>query len=508
MKAMALVGICLATLVIDPVAAKDTWHEIRSEHFTLLTNAGEPVGRAVVEELEKFRFAMGSITSLDYATRSLPPLKVYAYRKTKQYQVRQRMQSTVGYFASRITGAMAALTLEESKRLGDRDGREVIFHELTHYLLNRYSPFHYPAWYNEGFAEFVATMRFEDGRAVVGDPVVSRLAVLTRTRDWLKMHELAEANNRYIHSLRRPRTVSPIQFQYAQGWLITHFLNTSNEFKDGLEPYIAQLNEGVESEEAFISAFGIDHEEFDRRMEDYWNARKLPYLVINLRSQMPDIDLEIRTLEPVEADIVDSESLILAGRLNSSRDRRRARKAFAAALEAGIRPHDMRYYLARIAIVEDRHERAESWLDAILEETPDEARALTTLADLEREEMADSNMDEASFAALAGFYRKAIDADPAYLPARLGYVRLYLQSGREIDDDVFAHGEYLGRVEPKMVEAQDVYAQLLARRGEYETAADIIRRQITWADNDETAEYFSELLAEVHEGANATSDEE
>jgi len=497
-KTTTLTLLTIVVLVPGPLHAAETWHEIKSDHFILRTNAGENVGRQTVEDLEKFRFTVGSITNIDYSSRDLPPLTVYGYRKTRQYEKRQDKPSSAGYFSPRAHGAVAVMSLEKKRRIDVLGSREIVYHELTHYLLDRYSPSYYPYWYNEGFAEFLSTMRFESDKAIIGDPATARLLILTRTSQWLPMRVLAGAKNRYLSSAPGRKGIADVSFQYAQGWLITHMLNTSEDLHPGIAPYIEQINAGTNDEEAaFTAAFGIDYAALDRRLKLYWSDKALPYMVFKLQGVMPAIHVISRTMPAAEAAIMDSESRLQAGRLDSGKLSRRAAKLFNAALTAGVRPVDMRYYLAAIAFDAEKYDEARLHLDALFAAQPQHAPASELAALLRAETRKSKDWSDEDFTAVATLYRQALDADPTYLPAHYGYLQLHFAACKPLAGDDIARSETYLRREHKQPAAQFLYARLLMLQHNNEAALDIIKRQLAWASTEDYAGLFNELLSSV-----------
>src|SRR5512146_2944868 len=82
--AAALLGLVL-TLAPLSLAANPTWVEVRSPHFSVLTDAGEKRGREVADRFEQMRFAFGVI--FQRITVNLPvPLQIVAFRNNRELE--------------------------------------------------------------------------------------------------------------------------------------------------------------------------------------------------------------------------------------------------------------------------------------------------------------------------------------------------------------------------------------------------------------------------------------
>ena len=161
--AFALVGLGLAFAHASSARASDgdTWHEVRTEHFVVRTNAERDRAIALATDLEKYRFTVGYLSGLN--TRDVPsvPVTVYAYDSADEYLDATKAYGTAGFYTARPAGPISVLSLEDGDEDWQLSGKRVLFHEYTHHILHQYSPIESPRWYDEGFAEFMATMEFE-----------------------------------------------------------------------------------------------------------------------------------------------------------------------------------------------------------------------------------------------------------------------------------------------------------------------------------------------------------
>lgn len=220
-----LTGLALWAALVSTAFAREgeTWVEVKSDHFLLRSDAGEDKAVALVRDLERFRAAVSFVAGIDFTAVPDRPLTIFAYRRSADYVRRLQAQGSAGFYHTDPDGDVAALTIEDGDKSWQLTGRQVIFHEYTHHLLHHFSPYIYPTWYDEGFAEYLATMEFDGDRAKIGAPPIYRFLALKRAGHWLPLRELVEAKGNYIGQMGtalhrdRRRGWSGTQFQYAQG---------------------------------------------------------------------------------------------------------------------------------------------------------------------------------------------------------------------------------------------------------------------------------------------------
>lgn len=510
MPPIRIIATSVSLLVISITVQADTWIEVESENFLLRSNTDEDVARQTVEDLEKFRIALGHVTSLDFSDDSSPKLTIYAYKSEAEYMRRHRMSGTAGFFKARPSGPVAVMSLEAGKQPWDLSGREILFHELTHFLIDRNSSLRYPVWYDEGFADFVSTMRFEDNAVIVGEPVVQRLLILKNTGPtrWISMRELVENKARYIYydnrlSRTSSRRQANVLHQYAQGWLVTHFLNNSQKYHAGIAPYIRAINQDIDAEIAFRDAFGVEYRELDDAVRAYWLDRKLPVVTFELADEAPIIDSNVRMMTAVEARAVHFEARLAADQLQSRGARRRAARAFNNVLAAGTRPLDMHDHLVRIAILDEDWDTARHHLERIFAIREDYAPALTLKAYIAQQGLEVEEVPADMAPALLALYHEAVEADPAYVPALMGYARMSLHESQEVPDDVPGIIESIRAYVPRNPDGMELRARLLVRTGDYVEALETIRIMIDWARTDKQERQFRKFHQEVEEAMQA-----
>lgn len=293
MKRSILGAMLVASLLFagaGPAIAARQWLEIRSDNFIIYSNAREKRALKLAEDLEFFRHYLQLLTSIKSTTTTLP-LTVYAFRKIADFTAEMNMKKNVaGFYSDRPSGATAFLGLDKARSATALSGREVLFHEYVHYFLAQFSPLRYPAWYNEGIAEFYATFKRKGTSLSLGLPVNYRAPVLI-SYEWLPVEKLLSANRR----ARKEKVF------YGQSWITVHYLMTKKHRFEQVNNYIKRLNLGMSYEGAFRASFDISMGQLGREVAAYWKKRKLPYLKITL----PEVDYSpsfaVRKLDENEA---------------------------------------------------------------------------------------------------------------------------------------------------------------------------------------------------------------
>src|ERR1700675_2977756 len=169
-RSISLFLTLLASAFCFPAAAADSnpWLEIRSTHFTVVTDAGEKKGREVALRFEQMRAVFATLLGKQRLSQSVP-LTVLAFKNDKLYYqvapLRQGQPIDVpGFFLPGEDQDFIVLNVfeEESWR--------AVAHEFAHLLFN----YNYPpvaGWFDEGLAEYFSSIRLDDKKYEIGgDP--------------------------------------------------------------------------------------------------------------------------------------------------------------------------------------------------------------------------------------------------------------------------------------------------------------------------------------------------
>ena len=74
-----------STITLSAFGSDPTWLEIRSEHFSMITNAGDKRGREVAMRFEQMRAVFGALMT-KANVNLLVPLQIVGFRNTKEFR--------------------------------------------------------------------------------------------------------------------------------------------------------------------------------------------------------------------------------------------------------------------------------------------------------------------------------------------------------------------------------------------------------------------------------------
>ncbi len=262
-KIRAVIFCTLAVLLAQAVA-EQPWVEVRSRHFSLMTDGGEKRGRAALLRFEQMRAAFAVI--FQRATVNIPvPLQIIAFNSSKELKQyaplwKGKPIDLAGFFQGSSDRNFIALDLSSESGWG------VVFHEYAHMLLNANIP-PAPVWFDEGYAEYFSTLKIDDKYISFG-LVPEHLAEVLSSRSWMKSADLFSVeHNSKEYNDRDRRSIF-----YAQSWLTVHYFLNQRKGEQ-LGTYLALATNHVPAPEAIKKAFGMDPAELDRTLHQYAQGR-------------------------------------------------------------------------------------------------------------------------------------------------------------------------------------------------------------------------------------------
>ena len=285
----------LATIQMA-VASDPTWVEVRSPHFTVITDAGEERGREVVSHFEKMRAVFGAF--MDAPNLSLPaPLQIVAFRNTKEMRRfvplwGGKPVDMMGYFHQ--SGDCGVILLD----LSVKNYPQTAFHEYAHQLLNANTSVQTQPWFDEGFAEYLSTMTVRNGEVELGaahkkDWKIARHKRLLSTAELLEVRQDSAIYNQNGEA----RNVF-----YGQSWLMVHYLFDSHSLSDAFQ-YFTSISQGtVNTEDAFQQAFGMSTREFDEKLREYARHKHLETSKVGVADGVNPAAYQVRALGAADAE--------------------------------------------------------------------------------------------------------------------------------------------------------------------------------------------------------------
>jgi Flp pilus assembly protein TadD len=297
-----LLAVSLAVTFCDRPAAfagESEWVEVRSQHFSVVTDAGEKRGREVAMRFEQMRAVFGAL--MTKANVNLPvPLQIVAFRNTKE------MRQFAPLFNGKPT-QVAGLFQGGSDRsfimldMSVENPWVVVFHEYAHQLMNGNLRGEFAPWFEEGFAVYFSSIEVDSKEARVGKIPSDDYAIL-RQMGMMKIADLLRVrqNSQTYNESGNHRTTF-----YAESGMLMHYIY-DNQLMPKVQTYFElEENKHVPVEDAIQQAFGMSAAQFDKTLRDYVSSGRYKYYPIPTPASISsDKNYTVVPLSPVAGNAV------------------------------------------------------------------------------------------------------------------------------------------------------------------------------------------------------------
>ncbi|WP_271299365.1 hypothetical protein [Sphingomonas sp. CV7422] len=288
----------LALAVAQPVAAE--WYEATSKHFIVYAQGSADLVQKRAERLEWFDGLVRMFNAIP-ANEGDGSNKLTVYVVADDSAVRRLFgkggDHIAGFYQGRASGSVA-FTPARDERPDDINAlhpQVVLFHEYGHHLLLGNYETALPAWFGEGYPEFLSTARFDKDAIWLGTPAQHRAYDLLMAAP-LSAEQLFSLN--MTQKLRDTQTAA----LYARGWLLTHYLVMDPTRKAQLDAYLRALNAGTPGAEAARAAFG-DLRTLDKSLSAYLHKSTMAAYRIPIE-RLPKPVVSVRALSPGEREMI------------------------------------------------------------------------------------------------------------------------------------------------------------------------------------------------------------
>lgn len=287
---LALLLWCVLVTAFMPMAARANWREAETQHFRLFSNGREAELRKFATMIEDYDQVLRMMTG-STAPASPVKLDVYMVRSNSDLRKVRRVGSTVAGFYSATPGYIAAFAIRTDD--GGLAGSETLFHEYAHHFMWQYYPAAYPAWYVEGFAEFMMTANITEKSIEVGRYNEGRAYWLLRG-SWLPAERILDGEISRLNG-------QDVAMFYAQSWLMVHWAFSDSKRSQAIQRYLQARAKGEDGRTAFEREMGMDYREFHRQLRKYVSTGKIAYLRFGRSSGQTAVPVTVREL-PASAD--------------------------------------------------------------------------------------------------------------------------------------------------------------------------------------------------------------
>src|ERR1700722_6840334 len=266
-------------------AAEPTpWLELRSPHFTVITDAGEKRGREIALRFEQMRAVFAILLSKDRLNEPLP-LTILAFKNDKLYYQTAPLNQgqpigVPGFFVPGDDQNFIVLNSFEEEPW------RAVAHDFCHLLLNANYP---PAqgWFDEGLCEYFSSMRADNKQVEIGgDPELQpsvttdllqnqvaahpdkSLTELLGAQVWIAIPDLFTMKHEASYNEGTHHTL-----YYAESWMVMHYLLHEKKLAETGTYFDLVLNQHVPVEDAIQKAYGMSSDQFEKAVKDYFHAQ-------------------------------------------------------------------------------------------------------------------------------------------------------------------------------------------------------------------------------------------
>ena len=390
------------------------WYRIDTPDFELLSDLQPPDAQALADRLTRFRLAVRSVLREQYWPG--PPVRIIAFRDPRDFRRVFSLGRISGFTLSSIS--RYTLAFGPDGRRGYASRALTAFHEYTHYLLHNRQPMHYPAWYEEGYANFLSTVQTTRDGVVVGHvPPIERRRM---ARSRLTVAELL--NERFLTDWKR-RDLEDI---YLKAWLLVHMLQHGHlaglpPFHERVPEMLAMIDAGTPSAAAVEASLGMDLPAVERLLGAY-SGRALPTRVL-------DVDVEHETPLDVQPVTPTESRQALADAALATNNNGYASQLYRQVLKEN--PDDIDALVGLSAATDDP-ERSLEAVRRALSLDANHPGANIRMAQISAGGCDQETLDRcfSIFRKTAGFYRRAVRSDPDSVEAAFGLGVTYLHVGQ------------------------------------------------------------------------------
>lgn len=299
-------------------SADQHWIRASSQHFSVLTDAGDKNAREVLLRFEQMRAVFAELL-LKTRVNISEPIDIIALKSDKEYAqvaplVNGQPTNAPGFFLSGEDRNYIVLNLFET------DSWNSVSDEFGRMLLN----FNYPptqSWFDSGFTSYFSSMRLETNQVQIGsDPTLiataDRSSVIAPRREktaasftallqapvWLGITDLFSSKHHVVAS----GTSQPTLYQ-AESWIVIHYLVNNNKLSETGKYFELVEVEHVPVEQAIQTAYGMTAVQFEQAVKEYFKS-----LEPQFEGQVPPKNATITAVHvfssPIPGDTIGSST--------------------------------------------------------------------------------------------------------------------------------------------------------------------------------------------------------
>ncbi|MGA7852853.1 MAG: DUF1570 domain-containing protein [Candidatus Acidiferrales bacterium] len=311
-----LILLCIAVLIAFPVsgAKHDTWVEVRTANFVVVSNAGEKQARKTAIRFEQIR----EVFRRSMAVASAHPSPVITILAVKDVDSMRALlpeywatghSHPAGIFVENLNQYFALVQLDAP----GSNPYNTIYHEYYHSLTLPYFP-NLPLWVAEGLAEFWGNTVVSDSETKMGEPDPDLIEELKQS-SLIPLDVLFTVNQSSPYYNEDHKT----SIFYAESWALIHYLMAGDNgmHRPMLETYLEALSHGASPEAAAAKSFG-DLNTLQSELSAYVRNKYFSYFKSPPPREIPASELQVRELSDAEADAYRGGFCAVAGKTQTA----------------------------------------------------------------------------------------------------------------------------------------------------------------------------------------------
>ena len=476
--------VLLATWSAATVLAADQWIEVKSAHFTVVSNAGERTTRRLVWQLEQVRSALTGLFSWAKPELNKPFRVIVAKDETTmralapQYWEERRSVRPASVWMSGPDQHYLVLRADvEVDEQGTINPYITSYFSYIGLVMDQSLDRDLPLWFTRGFTGVLSNTIVRDDHVLLGAPIVWKLEIL-RERPLFPLAKLLTLTRKS----RETTEADPRQTFDAETWAFVHYLmfGESGSRAAKLNAYAKLVSAGKEPTVAFAETLGpIEPLEAGFRL--YYQRSIFTYSRVNIDLSVERERFPVRPLPLGESASALAQFQAVMGRPIE------ARAAIAEARKAD--PNAAGSYVAEglLADRDKKTEEAKAAYTKAAELGSTSAYAYYRLASLTWQ----PNASREVYAEIEKHLTKAIEFNTRYAAAYawLGETKAFLGTGESVGLIRRAIA-----IEPAEASHRLRLAGVLLRQGNPTEAGVEARAALTLADTDQEKREAERLL--------------
>lgn len=476
-----LLSLLFLLFLAFPARADVSWVEVRSPHFSVVTDAGERRGREVALRFEQMRSVFGTLILRERINIPIP-LQVVAFRGTKGFRQflplwKGKPIEAAGLFMSGEDRNFILLDLSYEGRW------ETVFHEYTHMLMNA----NYPAtqlWFDEGFAEYYSTIKITNKEVRIGEPPEKVGYALRQSRlaPVVDLFRVDQRSSGYNESDRK-------SLFYAQSWLLVHYLIDNQKLGEIGKYFDLVQNRKLPIEEAIRQAFGMEPKQIDRLLEDFYRGNQVK---VTTSEAPPGLDGGAYQLLPL--DLADTKAVFADVHLHSLDNQELALREFEEVL--ALKPDHAGAHrgLGYAYLRKSEFEKAGEHFARAAALSPNDARVLYLSALLSTRATTAAEREEGAVWQMKDQLTKAIGINPEFAEAHSLLATVYMWT-QDVDAAITSIQNAI-RLSPRNEHYQFSLAQFYLA-GQFWDEADKIFQRLQYSSDPQLSAMSRNLLQQV-----------